>query len=81
MIHRKLSKTRGILLDIFSGARKPLSVAELLVLLKKKGKEVNKTTVYREIQFLLSQTIIIAVFVDETHTKYEIQTTHHHHLV
>ena len=78
---RRSSTIRATLLDIFSSVLKPLSVAELLNLLGKKGKLVNKTTVYREIQFLLSQGIITAVLLDETHTKYELQTTHHHHLV
>jgi len=81
MIKRKTSKTRGFLLDIFSGASRPLSVVELLILLKKKGKGVNKTTVYREIQYLLSQGMVVPVFIDETHTKYELNTSHHHHLV
>lgn len=81
MQKEKTSKTRGILLDIFSRKHKPLSVAELLGLLTQKGRTVNKTTVYREIQFLLSQDTIVPVFIDETHTKYELNTSHHHHLV
>lgn len=77
----RVSKTRGALLAILSKANTPLSVSELLELLDKSGRGVNKTTVYREIQFLLSQNIIVAVFIDETHSKYELNTSHHHHLV
>ncbi len=75
------SKIRQLLFDIFSMNHKPLSVAELLSSLEEKGTEVNKTTVYREIQSLLEKQVVNAVFVDETHTKYELNINHHHHLV
>lgn len=75
------SKTRQVLLNIFSSTQKPLAVAELLLLLTKQGTRVNKTTVYREIQSLLAKEMIVPVFIDETHTKYELKMDHHHHLV
>ncbi len=78
---RRISKTREELISLFSESKIPLSATELLESLSKKGKGVNKTTVYREIQFLLSQNIIVAVFIDDTHSKYEINASHHHHLV
>ncbi len=77
----RLTKTRLAVLEIFSHENQPLSVAEILVSLKKQGILVNKTTVYREMEFLLEKGIISAVFLDEKHTKYELNLGHHHHLV
>ena len=77
----RLTKTRLAVLEIFSREDHPLSVAEILLYLKKSGLTVNKTTVYREMEFLLEKSIVSAVFLDEKHTKYELNLAHHHHLV
>lgn len=77
----RITKTRLAVLDIFSHENQPLSVAEILLFLKKQGILVNKTTVYREMEFLLEKGIVVAVFIDEKHTKYELNLGHHHHLV
>lgn len=77
----RLTKTRLAVLNIFSEHHKPLSVVEILLYLKKTGLLVNKTTVYREMEFLIEKNIVVAVFLDEKHTKYELNLGHHHHLV
>lgn len=77
----RLTKTRLAVLEIFSREDHPLSVAEILLYLKKSGLTVNKTTVYREMEFLIEKSIVSAVFLDEKHTKYELNLGHHHHLV
>ncbi len=77
----RLTKTRLAVLEIFFRHSQPFSVAEILVSLKKQGIVVNKTTVYREMEFLLEKGIVTAVFIDEKHTKYELNLGHHHHLV
>lgn len=77
----RLTKTRLAVLEIFSSENQPLSVAEILVFLKQHGVLVNKTTVYREMEFLLEKGVVSAVFLDEKHTKYELNLGHHHHLV
>lgn len=77
----RLTKTRLAVLEIFSREDHPLSVAEILLYLEKSGLTVNKTTVYREMEFLLEKSIVSAVFLDEKHTKYELNLGHHHHLV
>ncbi len=77
----RLTKTRLAVLNIFSQKHKPLSVAEILLYLEKSGLTVNKTTVYREMEFLIKKDIVSTVFLDEKHTKYELNLEHHHHLV
>ncbi|OGH66584.1 MAG: hypothetical protein A3B90_00935 [Candidatus Magasanikbacteria bacterium RIFCSPHIGHO2_02_FULL_41_13] len=77
----RLTKTRLAVLEIFFCDSHPFSVAEILASLKKQGIWVNKTTVYREMEFLLEKGIVSTVFLDEKHTKYELNLGHHHHLV
>jgi Fur family ferric uptake transcriptional regulator len=55
---------------------------EIMDLLAKRGNEVNKTTVYRELDFLLSEQIIKNVQIDSSTEYYELaDREHHHHLV
>ncbi len=77
----RITKTRRAVIELFSHENRPLSVAEILLYLKKQGILVNKTTVYREMEFLLEKSIVTAVFLDEKHTKYELNLGHHHHLL
>ena len=78
----KITKARKFILRIFSKRKKPINAINLLHLLHKKGLEVNKTTVYREINFLLEQGLIHEVYIDPKKVYYESTgLKHHHHLV
>lgn len=78
----RITRTRKELIVIFSSATKPLSAKEILVLLKKRGLKVNRTTIYRELRFLLNNRQILEVYIHHGETSYESsQLPHHHHLV
>lgn len=78
----RTSNTRELLIDIFHSTKKPLSVPELLLLLKQKDTEVNKTTVYREIEKLIHHNILKEVYLKSDKARYELANTkHHHHIV
>ncbi|WKZ24523.1 MAG: transcriptional repressor [Patescibacteria group bacterium] len=78
----KKTKVRQELIGYLNKLKKPIDAVELLVYLKKKGIEVNKTTVYRELNFLLKQGVIVDIYFDDDKTYYEIAgLPHHHHLV
>jgi Fe2+ or Zn2+ uptake regulation protein len=70
------------MITLFNELKQPVSVEQLKILLKKKGLSVNKTTIYREIVFLLDQKIILEVDLREGKKRYEpAKLGHHHHLV
>lgn len=79
----RLTKVRKIVLAILCEAGTPLSAAELIEGLKKHQLHVNKTTVYRELEFLLSQHVIREVDLLEGKKRYEIfmESDHHHHMI
>jgi Fe2+ or Zn2+ uptake regulation protein len=66
---------------IFAGSRAPLSVPGVLASHKELTK-VNKTTLYREVDFLTRQNILTVVTLGDGKARYElVDQTHHHHLV
>lgn len=78
----RLGKGRNALLFLFEAATKPLSASEILELLLKKQVNINKTTVYRELEFLKDQGLIREVPVSSNTVFYEsAMQDHHHHLV
>ncbi|HRN96206.1 MAG TPA: transcriptional repressor [Candidatus Levybacteria bacterium] len=78
----RTSATRELLIDIFQTQKSPLSVPELLELLKEKNTTVNKTTLYREVEKLVNHDILKEVYFKSDKVRYELSNApHHHHIV
>lgn len=77
------SAVRKELITLFREADEPLSVASILLSLKKKDLPVNKTTVYRQLASLTAEGIMREVRLAERGVRYEYaaRDDHHHHLV
>ncbi|MFA6189932.1 MAG: transcriptional repressor [Candidatus Staskawiczbacteria bacterium] len=72
---------RKSILDLFYKFKKPLSSQDIQKYLKQKNIKANKTTVYRELDFLKNQNIIEEFQLDDKIKRYEILSSHHHHTV
>lgn len=78
----RLTKTRIAILGGFLLATKPLSPLEIISYLEGEKIKVNKTTVYRELNFLLENNLIREVRLLEGKTAfYELSGEHRHHLI
>lgn len=77
----KLTKVRHTLIEFLFSQAKPLSAPEILQKIQKKHYSTNKTTIYRELEFLCSQKIAEEVTLGDGIKRYEIPLSHHHHLV
>ncbi|NTU72876.1 transcriptional repressor [Candidatus Roizmanbacteria bacterium] len=77
----RLTRVRKCMVEFFSSVQSPISVEEILQHLGEISISANKTTVYRELEFLLSQNIIEEVCFHDMKKRYEIAKKHHHHLV
>lgn len=74
--HRRTA-ARTNLLQILESAASPVCAEEILKILP-----VNKTTVYRQLQSLINQKLVIPVNFSDRTVRYEsVKTGHHHHLV
>ncbi len=78
----KATKTRTNLIDILLKSQYPLAASDIKTQLAKIGNLPNKTTVYRELEFLKSQGVVLEVQLGEDKKRYESAfNKHHHHLV
>lgn len=77
----KETKIRKALIKILLSAKSPLTAFELQVQLQSQGLQVNKSTIYRELDFLKNQRIVKEIQFGEGKKRYEIEGENHHHHV
>ncbi len=78
----KITKVRRGVIKIFSDVSIPLSANQIEQRLKKADLNVNKATIYRELQFLLKNEFLVEVYLHPNEVSYESsELKHHHHLV
>jgi Fe2+ or Zn2+ uptake regulation protein len=78
----KITKVRSGIIKKFSEAKSPIAAKELLDFFHSQGLKINKTTVYRELTFLLGENIIKEIEFGEGQKRYELEDfKHHHHLI
>lgn len=78
----RITPAREQIINTFNKSTSPISAIDLLEALEKLDNKVNKTTVYRELDFLLEKNLVREVEFGEGRKRYELNTgTHHHHLV
>lgn len=79
----RITPARQRVVELLFESDVPLSAAELLDCLRKSRSRINKTTIYRELEFLHHQKIIRQIDLLEGKKRYELVQTesHHHHAV
>lgn len=77
----RMTKTRRAILEILSDTQLPIDAIQLSTLLLKKGLSVHKTTIYRELTFLVQENVVheIQFGVDKTFFEIIQEGTHGHH--
>lgn len=79
----KITKNRTAILEYLSNQDKPISADEILNHVLEEHHDVNKTTIYRELFFLLEHNFIKEVEFGDGKKRYEIALNrpHHHHII
>jgi Fur family transcriptional regulator, ferric uptake regulator len=75
----RITIARKEIISIFETIQKPITADELNDLLIDKMVFINKSTIYREIDFLGEQTIIKPIQFQGKTKYYELANMHHHH--
>lgn len=75
----RITPIRQTLVEVLKNS-KPLTPQELLFEFKKLGIKPNKTTVYRQLEFLKRNGIVEEVLLGRS-KRYELKSNHHHHVV
>lgn len=79
----KITKNRTAILEFLSNQDKPIAADEILAHIQAEHQAVNKTTIYRELFFLLEHVFISEVEFGDGKKRYEIALNrpHHHHII
>jgi Fe2+ or Zn2+ uptake regulation protein len=79
----RITKIRHAMIECLVGASQPISAPQLLERVAQKHPSVNKTTIYRELDFLADNKILSEIDILDGMKRYEIlhPNHHHHHLV
>lgn len=80
----RLTPARRLIIEFFVQHDAPVSADDIRAALAKKKVTVNKTTVYREVEFLLTAGFIRPVYLNDQRKYYElalVNNEHHHHVV
>lgn len=79
----RLTRVRKAVVEAICSSKSPLSAADLSELLDKKEIGANKTTIYREIDFLVEKGIAVELDLMDGRKRYELNSKggQHHHLV
>lgn len=79
----KLTRNRTAILEYLSNQDKPVSAEGILEHIQEEHQSVNKTTIYRELIFLLEKNFIHEVEFGDGKKRYEIAINrpHHHHVI
>ena len=78
----RITAAREKLIELFCSASQPLTVSELRSQLKRRHLTPNKTTVYRELEFLTKRRLLSEIDLLDGKKRYELRDDgHHHHLL
>ena len=77
----RITPVREQIVEIFINSSTPISAGDLIESFKILKIPVNKTTIYRELDFLLGENLIQEIEFGEGKKRYELKTAHHHHHV
>lgn len=78
----RLTKLRTALIEIFTSQSQPVTRESLQASLRERGVAFHRISLYRELEFLAAQNLIVAVSLPDGKLRYEFaDSEHHHHLV
>jgi len=77
----RMTRTRKIVLETMLSSSRPLSASEILSVFKGKKTPINRTTVYRELSFLITNGFVHEVRLLGKPSLFELAYEHRHHLI
>ena len=79
-VNQRLTSSRAALLDVLAGAKRPMTIAEIL----EANKGFAQSSVYRNLMVLEQAAVVRRILTSDEYARYELaenHTGHHHHLV
>lgn len=77
----RLTRSRKALISFLVDAHAPRSIPDIQTSFQQAGIIFHKTTLYRELEFLMSEGVVKEVIVSGEKRYYELVGEHHHHTI
>jgi Fe2+ or Zn2+ uptake regulation protein len=78
----RITPVRRILVEIFVSHTKLIDYHTIAAFLSRRNVVPNKSTIYRELNFLVEQSIVRTIDIGDGRKRYELtDLPHHHHLI
>jgi Fe2+ or Zn2+ uptake regulation protein len=77
----RITKSRMAIITFMTNSKLPVPASRVLQSLQQQDGRLNRTTVYRELNFLVQQNIVRPIQFIGQSALYELAQDHHHHLV
>lgn len=77
----KETQLRRSICDILQDTHAPMTVPQIQAVLSKKGMRPHKTSLYRNLEHMVAAGEVDRVLLDTSVMHYEMQRTHHHHIM
>ncbi len=77
----RLTKGRCAIVELLLGDEPPLTVADVLDRLRRRGTRINRVTAYRELAFLEEMGFVESVQFEDGMRRYAKAGEHKHHLI
>ena len=77
----RITRLRKALIEELEISKKPLSAGEIIEHLQNRKVLVHKTSVYRQLIFLMEQEVVRKITFGEKEDRFELTVMHHHHAV
>jgi Fur family ferric uptake transcriptional regulator len=77
----RITDARSKIIEFLLKTKQPITASAICDTLNCTGNKFNRTTIYRELNFLLANNLVRQVRFNGKATHFEINSGHHHHLV
>jgi len=77
----RMTRVRKAMLEVFRSAKNPMTASDIVEALAKRRISADRTTIYRELAFLIEAEIIREVRITGRGRSFEFSGGHRHHLV
>lgn len=79
MEHKRNTKQKQLILDILTNSSRPMSINDIYQKIVIELPTIAKSTIYRNIDSLLSQNLIVKYYLNDNELFYQIKDNNHDH--
>ncbi|MFB3896620.1 MAG: Fur family transcriptional regulator [bacterium] len=77
----RITQARSKVIEFLLKTKLPVTASTICTVLNQRGNKFDRTTIYRELNFLIENNFVRQVRFNGKATHFELNSGHHHHLI